>query len=193
MSYYMPYVTEVEKNVTRTYDLVSALNQKRIVFLNGPVNDDSAYICTMQLLHLEAQNPEKDIHLYINSPGGAVTAGMMMHDTIRKIRPKVNTVCMGQACSMGAFLLCSGTGTRSAAPYSRIMIHQPLGGYQGQASDILIHTQEMLKIKGTLNDLIAKYTGKSVEEIEKDTDRDNFMSAHEAKAYGLVDEVVEVK
>ncbi len=193
MSHYMPHVTEVEKNVSRTYDLPSALNKSRIVFLNGPVDDQSAWIITMQFLHLESQDPEKDIHFYINSPGGVVTAGMMVHDTMRKIRPNVNTVCMGQACSMGAFLLSAGTGQRSAAPGARIMIHQPLGGYQGQASDILIHTEEMLRIKKVLNEKMARYTGKDLEVIEKDTDRDNFMGAEEAREYGLIDAVVSIK
>lgn len=190
---HMPYVTETENNITRTYDLVSAVHKERIVFLNGQVNDVSAHILTMQLLHLEAQDPEKDIQMYINSPGGVVTAGMMVHDTIRKIKPNVNTVCMGQAASMGAFLLCAGTGKRLASPNARIMIHQPLGGFQGQASDIEIHTKEILRIRENLNSLISEYTGQPIEVVEKSTDRDNFMSPEEAKEYGLIDEVVSVK
>lgn len=193
MSVYMPYVTEVEKNISRTYDLPSALHKNRIVFLNGPVTDDSAWVVTAQLLHLEQQNPDKDIEMYINSPGGAVTAGLMIHDTMRKVRNKINTVCMGQACSMGAFLLCSGTGTRSAAPSARIMIHQPSGGYQGQATDILIHTEEILRLRSYLNEKMAAYTGQDISVIENSVNRDLFMSAEEAKDFGIVDNVVEVK
>lgn len=186
---YMPFITETD-NGTRTYDLPSYLHKQRTIFLNGPVDDHSAGVLAMQLLHLESESPDEDINLYINSPGGSVTAGMMAHDAMRKVRCKVNTICMGQACSMGAFLLTAGTGIRSATEYSRIMIHQPLGGYQGQATDIEIHTKEILKIRKTLNALMAKYTCNPIDMVDDSTDRDNFMSASGAKEFGLIDKVI---
>ena len=162
-----------------------------MIFLSGEVEDRMANLIVAQLLFLEAEDPTKDINIYINSPGGSVTAGMAIYDTMQFIKPDVRTLCIGQACSMGAFLLAGGTaGKRAVLPNARVMIHQPLGGFRGQASDIQIHAQEILKIKHTLNDRLAFHTGQSIERIEKDTDRDNFMSAEEAKVYGLVDEVL---
>lgn len=187
----IPMVVEQSSKGERAYDIYSRLLKERIIFLNGGVEDEMAKLIVAQLLFLEAEDPEKDIHLYINSPGGAVTAGMAIFDTMNFIKPDVSTVCIGQACSMGAFLLSAGAkGKRFALPHARVMIHQPLGGFRGQASDIQIHAQEILKIKQTLNQRMAEHTGKPIEQVEKDTDRDNFMSAEEAKAYGLIDEVV---
>lgn len=187
----IPMVVEQSSKGERAYDIYSRLLKERIIFLNGGVEDEMAKLIVAQLLFLEAEDPEKDISLYINSPGGAVTAGMAIYDTMNFIKPDVSTVCIGQACSMGAFLLSAGAkGKRFALPHARVMIHQPLGGYRGQASDIQIHAQEILKIKHTLNQRMAEHSGQPLEKVEKDTDRDNFMSAEEAKAYGLIDEVV---
>ena len=187
----VPMVVEQTSRGERSYDIYSRLLNDRIVMLCDEVNDVTASLVVAQLLYLEGQDPEKDIHLYINSPGGSVTAGMAIYDTMQFIKPDVRTLCIGQACSMGAFLLAGGAaGKRAALPNARVMIHQPLGGFRGQASDIQIHAQEILKIKQTLNERLAFHTGQSIERIEKDTDRDNFMSAEEAKAYGLVDDVL---
>ncbi|QIM64778.1 ATP-dependent Clp endopeptidase proteolytic subunit ClpP [Frederiksenia canicola] len=187
----IPMVVEQSSKGERAYDIYSRLLKERIIFLNGGVEDEMAKLIVAQLLFLEAEDPEKDIHLYINSPGGSVTAGMAIFDTMNFIKPDVSTVCIGQACSMGAFLLSAGTkGKRFALPHARVMIHQPLGGFRGQASDIQIHAQEILKIKQTLNERMAEFTGQPLEKIEKDTDRDNFMSADEAQDYGLIDAVV---
>lgn len=187
----IPMVVEQSSKGERAYDIYSRLLKERIIFLNGGVEDEMAKLIVAQLLFLEAEDPEKDIHLYINSPGGSVTAGMAIFDTMNFIKPDVSTVCIGQACSMGAFLLSAGTkDKRFALPHARVMIHQPLGGFRGQASDIQIHAQEILKIKQTLNERMAEFTGQPLEKIEKDTDRDNFMSADEAQDYGLIDAVV---
>ncbi len=187
----VPMVVEQTGRGERSYDIYSRLLKERIIFMVGQVEDHMANLIVAQLLFLEAEDPNKDIHLYINSPGGSVTAGMSIYDTMQFVKPDVSTMCLGQACSMGAFLLAAGAeGKRFALPNSRVMIHQPLGGYQGQASDIEIHTREMLKIKKQLNTLLAHHTGKTLKQIEKDTDRDNFMSAEEAAKYGLIDKVV---
>lgn len=187
----IPMVLEQTARGERSYDIYSRLLKERVIFLSGQVEDNMANLIVAQLLFLEADNPDKDISIYINSPGGSVTAGMAIYDTMRFIKPDVRTLCIGQAASMGAFLLSGGTkGKRVALPHSRIMIHQPLGGARGQASDILIHTNEILKIRDTLNQRLAEHTGQTVEAIERDTERDNFMSAAEAQAYGLIDEVL---
>lgn len=187
----IPMVVEQTSRGERSYDIYSRLLKERVIFLSGEVKDRMANLIVAQLLFLESEDPTKDINIYINSPGGSVTAGMAIYDTMQFIKPDIRTLCIGQACSMGAFLLAGGTaGKRAALPNARVMIHQPLGGFRGQASDIQIHAQEILKIKHTLNDRLAFHTGQSIERIEKDTDRDNFMSAEEAKAYGLVDEVL---
>ena len=187
----IPMVVEQTAKGERSYDIYSRLLKERVIFLTGQVEDHMANLVVAQLLFLEAENPEKDIHLYINSPGGSVTAGMSIYDTMQFIKPDVSTVCMGQACSMGAFLLAGGAkGKRFCLPNARVMIHQPLGGFQGQASDIQIHAQEILKIKNTLNERLAFHTGQDMATIERDTDRDNFMSAEQAVAYGLVDGVL---
>ena len=187
----IPMVVEQTSRGERSYDIYSRLLKERVIFLSGEVEDRMANLIVAQLLFLESEDPTKDINIYINSPGGSVTAGMAIYDTMQFITPDIRTLCIGQACSMGAFLLAGGTaGKRAALPNARVMIHQPLGGFRGQASDIQIHAQEILKIKHTLNDRLAFHTGQSIERIEKDTDRDNFMSAEEAKAYGLVDEVL---
>ncbi|MET7016258.1 ATP-dependent Clp endopeptidase proteolytic subunit ClpP [Uliginosibacterium flavum] len=184
-------VVEQSGRGERSYDIYSRLLKERVVFLVGPVNDMTANLIVAQLLFLESENPDKDIYFYINSPGGSVTAGMSIYDTMQFIKPNVSTLCIGQAASMGAFLLAAGEkGKRFSLPNSRIMIHQPLGGYQGQASDIEIHAREILALRAKLNQMLATHTGQSVERIEKDTDRDNFMSADEAQAYGLVDKVL---
>ncbi|EPN6603281.1 ATP-dependent Clp endopeptidase proteolytic subunit ClpP [Providencia rettgeri] len=186
----VPMVIEQTSRGERSYDIYSRLLKERIIFLTGQVEDHMANLIVAQMLFLEAENPEKDIHLYINSPGGVITAGMSIYDTMQFIKPDVSTICMGQACSMGAFLLTTGTkGKRFCLPNSRVMIHQPLGGYQGQASDIEIHAQEILKVKSRMNELMALHTGKSIEEITRDTERDRFLSANEAKEYGLVDQI----
>lgn len=187
----IPMVVEQSSKGERAYDIYSRLLKERIIFLSGEVEDNMANLIVAQLLFLEAEDPEKDIYLYINSPGGSVTAGMAIFDTMNFIKPDVSTICIGQACSMGAFLLSAGKkGKRFALPHARVMIHQPLGGFRGQASDIQIHAQEILKIKQTLNQRMAEHSGQPLEKVEKDTDRDNFMSAEEAKAYGLIDEVM---
>lgn len=187
----IPMVVDQTSRGERAYDIYSRLLKDRVIFLSGEVEDNMANLIVAQLLFLESEDPDKDINLYINSPGGSVTAGMAIYDTMQFIKPDVRTLCIGQACSMGAFLLAGGTaGKRGALPHARVMIHQPLGGFRGQASDIQIHAQEILKIKGTLNERLAFHTGQPIETIEKDTDRDNFMSAEEAKNYGLIDEVL---
>lgn len=187
----VPMVVEQTARGERSFDIYSRLLRERVVFLSGQVEDNMANLIVAQLLFLESENPDKDISLYINSPGGSVTAGMAIYDTMQFIKPDVRTLCIGQACSMGAFLLAGGTaGKRFALPHSRVMIHQPLGGYRGQASDIQIHAQEILKIRQVLNERLAFHTGQPLAVIEKDTDRDNFMSAEAAKAYGLVDGVI---
>ncbi len=187
----IPMVVEQTSRGERSYDIYSRLLKERVIFLSGEVEDRMANLIVAQLLFLESEDPKKDINIYINSPGGSVTAGMAIYDTMQFIKPDVRTLCIGQACSMGAFLLAGGAvGKRAALPNARVMIHQPLGGFRGQASDIQIHAQEILKIKQTLNERLAFHTGQSIERIEKDTDRDNFMSAEEAKAYGLVDDVL---
>lgn len=187
----VPMVVDQTSRGERAYDIYSRLLKERIIFLSGQVEDNMANLIVAQLLYLESVDPEKDINLYINSPGGVVTAGLAIYDTMQFIKPDVRTLCIGQACSMGAFLLAGGTaGKRFALPHSRVMIHQPLGGYRGQASDIQIHAQEILKIRDTLNQRLAQHTGQPLDKIERDTERDNFMSAQEAKSYGLVDEVL---
>ena len=186
----IPMVVDQTSRGERAYDIYSRLLKDRVIFLSGEVEDNMANLIVAQLLFLESEDPDKDINLYINSPGGSVTAGMAIYDTMQFIKPDVRTLCVGQACSMGAFLLAGGApGKRGALPHARVMIHQPFGGFRGQASDIQIHAQEILKIKGTLNERLAFHTGQPIETIEKDTDRDNFMSAEEAKKYGLIDEV----
>ena len=187
----VPIVVEQTAKGERSYDIYSRLLKERVIFLTGQVEDYMANLVVAQLLFLESENPEKDIYLYINSPGGSVTAGMSIYDTMQFIKPDVSTVCMGQACSMGAFLLAGGAqGKRFVLPHSRVMIHQPLGGFQGQASDIQIHAMEILKIKQTLNERLAFHTGQPLDRIERDTDRDNFMSAEQAVEYGIVDGVL---
>ena len=186
----VPMVVEQSARGERAYDIYSRLLKERIIFLVGPVEDYMANLVAAQLLFLEAENPDKDIHLYINSPGGSVTAGMSIYDTMQFIKPDVSTICIGQACSMGAFLLAGGApGKRHCLPNSRMMIHQPLGGVQGQASDIDIHAKEILNIRHRLNSLLAHHTGQTLETIERDTERDNFMSAERAAEYGLIDSV----
>jgi ATP-dependent Clp protease, protease subunit len=188
----VPMVIEQTARGERSFDIYSRLLKERVIFLVGPVEDYMANLVVAQLLFLEAENPDKDIHLYINSPGGSVTAGMSIYDTMQFIKPDISTMCIGQACSMGAFLLNAGTkGKRFCLPNSRVMIHQPSGGAQGQASDIHIQAQEILKIRSRLNELMALHSGQTVERIELDTERDNFMSAQQAKEYGLIDDVIE--
>ena len=187
----VPMVVEQTSKGERSYDIYSRLLKERIIFLSEEVNDVSASLVVAQLLFLDAEDPGKDIHLYINSPGGSVTAGMAIYDTMRYIKSDVCTICIGMAASMGAFLLAAGKkGKRYALPNSTIMIHQPLGGVQGQASDIKIHTEYLLKVKEKLNKILSENTGKPLEQVEKDTDRDNFLSSIEAKEYGLIDEVM---
>ena len=186
----VPMVIEQSARGERAYDIYSRLLKERVIFLVGPVEDYMANLVVAQMLFLEAENPDKDIHLYINSPGGSVTAGMSIYDTMQFIKPDVSTICIGQACSMGAFLLAGGApGKRHCLPNSRMMIHQPLGGFQGQASDIDIHAKEILNIRHRLNSLLAHHTGQTLETIERDTERDNFMSAERAAEYGLIDSV----
>lgn len=188
----VPIVIEQTARGERSFDIYSRLLKERVIFLVGPVEDYMANLVVAQLLFLEAENPDKDIHLYINSPGGSVTAGMSIYDTMQFIKPDVSTMCIGQACSMGAFLLNAGAkGKRFCLPNSRVMIHQPSGGAQGQASDIHIQAQEILKIRARLNELMALHSGQPIEKIAEDTERDNFMSAQQAKDYGLIDAVVE--
>lgn len=187
----VPMVIEQTARGERSFDIYSRLLKDRVIFLTGQVEDHMADLIVAQLLFLESDDPDKDIYLYINSPGGVVTAGMAIYDTMQYIKPDVCTLCMGQACSMGSFLLAGGAkGKRYALPNARIMIHQPLGGFQGQATDIMIHAHETQRIKDTLNGILSKHTGRPLEEIVKDTERDNFMSAQEAKEYGLVDYVI---
>jgi ATP-dependent Clp protease protease subunit len=191
---YIPYVVEKTGRGERSYDIFSRLLKDRIIMLSGEVNDQVASTIVAQMLFLEAEDPEKDIYFYINSPGGVVTSGMAMFDTMNYIRPDVATICIGQAASMGSFLLSAGAkGKRFALPHARIMIHQPLGGAQGQASDIAIQAEEILRMKAELNGILAENTGQKIETIEADTDRDNFMSAAEAVKYGLIDEVLTKK
>jgi len=188
----VPMVVENTGRGERAYDIYSRLLKERVIFCVGQVEDYMANLIVAQLLFLESDNPDKDISLYINSPGGSVTAGMAIYDTMQFIKPNVNTVCTGQAASMGALLLTAGaTGNRFALPHARIMIHQPLGGYQGQATDIDIHAKEILRIREELNEIMAKHSGQKLEKVATDTERDNFMSAEEAKEYGLIDDVIE--
>jgi len=188
----VPMVVEQTPRGERAYDIYSRLLKERVIFLTGPVEDYGANLIVAQLLYLEAENPDKDIHLYINSPGGSVTAGLSIYDTMQFIKPDVSTLCIGQAASMGAVLLSGGApGKRQALPNSRVMIHQVLGGFQGQASDIEIHTKEILSIKKRLNEILAHHTGQKVDKVAKDSDRDNFMSPTDAKKYGLIDDVVD--
>ncbi|MDY7565680.1 ATP-dependent Clp endopeptidase proteolytic subunit ClpP [Pseudomonas sp. RTC3] len=187
----VPMVIEQSARGERAYDIYSRLLKERVIFLVGPVEDYMANLIAAQLLFLEAENPDKDIHLYINSPGGSVTAGMSIYDTMQFIKPDVSTICIGQACSMGAFLLAGGAAKkRYCLPNSRMMIHQPLGGFQGQASDIDIHAKEILSIRARLNEILAYHTGQTIETIEQDTNRDNFMGAGRAAEYGLIDQVL---
>ncbi|SFV90541.1 ATP-dependent Clp protease proteolytic subunit [hydrothermal vent metagenome] len=188
---YIPYVVEQTGRGERSYDIYSRLLKDRIIMLSGEINDAVASSIVAQLLFLEAQDPDKDIYFYINSPGGVITSGFSIFDTMNYIKPDIVTICIGQAASMGAFLLASGTeGKRYALPNARIMIHQPLGGAQGQATDILIQAEEIKRLKDTLNTILAEKTGKKIKQIEKDTDRDNFMSSKEAVEYGLIDQVL---
>lgn len=187
----VPMVIEQSARGERAYDIYSRLLKERVIFMVGQVEDYMANLIVAQLLFLEAENPEKDIHLYINSPGGSVTAGMSIYDTMQFIKPNVSTICIGQACSMGALLLAGGAaGKRYCLPHSRMMIHQPLGGFQGQASDIEIHAREILTIRERLNKVLAHHTGQPMDVITRDTDRDNFMSGEEAVKYGLIDQVL---
>ncbi|MGB5209920.1 MAG: ATP-dependent Clp endopeptidase proteolytic subunit ClpP [Gammaproteobacteria bacterium] len=187
----VPMVVEQTARGERAYDIYSRLLKERVVFVVGPVEDHMANLVVAQLLYLESENPDKDIHLYINSPGGVVTAGMSIYDTMQFIRPDVSTICVGQAASMGALLLAGGAKEkRYCLPHSRMMIHQPLGGFQGQATDIDIHAREVLKLRDALNIILAKHTGQDVDKIARDTDRDNFMGPEDAVAYGLVDNVL---
>ncbi|MBP5982026.1 MAG: ATP-dependent Clp endopeptidase proteolytic subunit ClpP [Halomonas sp.] len=188
----VPMVVEQSAKGERAYDIYSRLLKERVIFLVGPVEDYMANLVVAQMLFLESENPDKDIHLYINSPGGSVTAGMSIYDTMQFVKPDVSTVCIGQAASMGALLLTAGAaGKRYCLPNSRVMIHQPLGGYQGQASDIEIHTREILGIREKLNQILAHHTGQDLETVSRDTDRDNFMSANRAQEYGLIDAVLD--
>ena len=190
----VPMVVEQTSRGERSYDIYSRLLKERVIFCVGQVEDHMANLIVAQLLFLESENPDKDIHLYINSPGGVVTAGMAIYDTMQFIKPDVSTLCIGQAASMGAVLLAGGTqGKRHSLQHSRVMIHQPLGGYQGQATDIEIHAQEILKTRTELNKVLANHSGQPLEVIERDTDRDNFMTATEAKEYGLIDEVLNAR
>lgn len=187
----VPMVVEQSGRGERAYDIYSRLLKERVIFLVGEVNDATANLVVAQMLFLESENPDKDIYFYINSPGGSVSAGMAIYDTMQFVKPDVSTLCIGQAASMGAFLLTAGAnGKRFCLPNSRVMIHQPLGGFRGQASDIEIHAKEILYLKARLNEMLAKHSGKTLEEIERDTDRDNFMGADEAVKYGLVDKVL---
>ena len=191
MSYYVPMVIEKTSYGERAYDIYSRLLKDRIVFLGGPINDDVANSVVAQLLFLESEDPDKDIHLYINSPGGVVTAGLAIYDTMQYIKPEVSTICIGQASSMGSLLLTAGEkGKRFALPLARIMIHQPLGGAHGQSTDIQIQAREILRLREVGNDILCRHTGQPREKIMADTERDNFMTAEEAKAYGLIDDVI---
>jgi ATP-dependent Clp protease, protease subunit len=187
----IPMVVEQTSRGERSYDIYSRLLKERVVFIVGPIDDHVANLIVAQLLYLESENPDKDVSLYINSPGGSVTAGLAIYDTMQFIKPNISTLCVGQAASMGAVLLAGGeSGKRFALPHSRVMIHQPLGGFQGQASDIDIHAREILKIRDQLNQLLARHTGQTIEKIDVDTERDNFMGGEEAVAYGLIDKVL---
>lgn len=187
----VPMVVEQTSRGERSYDIYSRLLKERVIFLVGPVEDQMANLVVAQLLFLESENPDKDIHLYINSPGGAVTAGMAIYDTMQFIKPAVSTLCVGQAASMGALLLAGGAaGKRHCLPHSRIMVHQPLGGFQGQASDIDIHAREILTVRDRLNRILAHHTGQDIKDIQKNTDRDNFMDSEQALEYGLIDSVL---
>jgi len=191
---YVPMVIEQSGRGERAYDIYSRLLKERVIFLVGPVDDATANLVVAQMLFLESENPDKDISLYINSPGGSISAGMSIYDTMQFIKPQVSTLCIGMAASMGAFLLQAGAeGKRFALPNSTVMIHQPLGGYQGQATDIEIHAKYILSLRGRLNALMAKHTGRSIEDITRDSDRDNFMTAEEAKEYGLIDQVLSAR
>ena len=191
MSYYVPMVVENSSRGERAYDIYSRLLKERIIFLGGPIDDSVANVVVAQLLFLESEDPDKDIHLYINSPGGVVTAGLAIYDTMQYIKPDVSTICIGQAASMGSILLTAGAaGKRYALPHARILIHQPLGGAQGQSTDIQIQAKEILRLREVGNNILARHTGQDPEKINVDTERDNFMSAEEAKEYGLIDEVV---
>ena len=192
MNNLVPMVVEQSNRGERAYDIYSRLLKERIVFVVGPINDTVASLVTAQLLFLESENPKKDINLYINSPGGLVTAGLGIYDTMQSIKPEVSTLCIGQACSMGSFLLAAGeNGKRFSLPNSRIMVHQPSAGFQGQATDIEIHANEVLSLKKRLNEIYSKHTGKSVDEIKSALERDNFMTASDAKSFGLIDTVVD--
>ena len=191
MSYYVPMVVENSSRGERAYDIYSRLLKERIIFLGGPIDDSVANVVVAQLLFLESEDPDKDINLYINSPGGSVTAGMAIYDTMQYVKCDVSTICIGMAASMGAFLLSGGTkGKRYALPHARIMIHQPLGGAQGQSTDIQIQAKEILRLREVGNEILSRHTGQDAEKVNVDTERDNFMSAEEAKSYGLIDEVV---
>ncbi|MBN1282480.1 MAG: ATP-dependent Clp endopeptidase proteolytic subunit ClpP [Proteobacteria bacterium] len=187
----IPMVIEQTQRGERAYDIYSRLLKDRIVFIGSPITDDIANVIIAQLLFLESEDPDKDVHLYINSPGGSVTSGLAIYDTMQYVRPEVSTLCMGQAASMGALLLAAGAkGKRFALPNSRIMIHQPMGGFQGQASDIAIHAKEILRVREDVNRILARHTGKEVKKVEADTDRDYFMTCGEARDYGVIDEIV---
>jgi ATP-dependent Clp protease, protease subunit len=187
----VPMVIEQTHRGERAYDIYSRLLKDRIIFIGSPITDDLANVIIAQMLFLESEDPDKDIHVYVNSPGGVVTAGLAIYDTMQYVRPDISTLCMGQAASMGAVLLAAGTkGKRFALPHARIMIHQPMGGFQGQASDIAIHAKEILRMREKLNELLAHHTGQDISTIAADTDRDNFMDCHDAKKYHLIDEVV---
>ncbi len=189
---YVPIVVEQSSRGERSYDIYSRLLKDRIVFVAGPINDAVANVVIAQLLFLEAEDPDKDIHLYINSPGGSISAGMAIYDTMQYIKPDVSTICMGMAASMASVLLAAGApGKRFALPYSRVMIHQPLGGTQGQATEIEIHAREILRVREEMNEVLAKHTGQSKEKIAADTERDHYMTSSEAKEYGVIDEVLE--
>jgi len=188
----IPMVIETTGRGERAYDIYSRMLKERVVFLVGPVEDHMANLVVAQLLYLESENADKDIHLYINSPGGAVNAGLAIYDTMQFIKPALNTVCIGQAASMGALILAGGTkGKRFALPHARMMVHQPMGGFQGQASDIDIHAREILRVRERLNNILVKHTGRTLDQIKEDTDRDYFMDGEEAKTYGLIDAVIE--
>ena len=190
----IPMVVEQTSRGERSYDIYSRLLKERVIFVVGPVDDHMANLVVAQLLYLESENPDKDISLYINSPGGVVTAGLAIYDTMQFVKPDISTLCVGQAASMGAVLLAGGhKGKRYCLPHSRVMIHQPLGGFQGQASDIDIHAREILKVRDQLNRILAKHSGQDIEKIGEDTERDNFMSSDEAAAYGLIDEVLDTR
>ncbi len=194
MQYLVPMVIEQTNRGERAYDIYSRLLKDRIVFIGTPIDDGVANLVIAQLLFLESEDPDKDINIYINSPGGIVTAGLAIYDTMQYVKPKISTLCMGQAASMGSLLLCAGAkGKRFALPHSRIMLHQPLGGFQGQAADVEIHAKEILKMREELNQVYVRHTGQPIEKIRRDTDRDFFLSAEEARAYGLVDEIITKK